>query len=143
MTGFLNGRSEARYPKPARRGPKPKRRIRRQAKRKAKLHDADRLFSLYIRARDGWACRRCGSVVNPQCAHVISRTYRAIRWNPDNAVCLCRGCHVMFTHRPLEWADWCEERFPGRLALLKVQALAAHEKPDYDAICEGLKNGGR
>lgn len=122
-------------PKPAKRSPKPRKRIRSKSKRRMKLHDADRLFSQYVRNRDGWACVRCGSPLNPQCAHLISRIYRAIRFNVKNATTLCRGCHVMFTHRPLEWQDWCEARWPGRLAELKVQALAAHEHPDYEAIC--------
>jgi 5-methylcytosine-specific restriction endonuclease McrA len=137
VTGWLNSRTPAKYPKPAQRQkPKP---IRRKAKRKAKLHDADKLFSTYIRTRDDWACVRCGSPVMPQCAHLHSRAYRAIRWNPDNATTLCKGCHVLFTHRPIEWADWCEERWPGRLATLRVQALAVHEHPDYDAICAQFK----
>ena len=104
-----------------------------------KLHDADRLFSLYIRGRDGWQCQRCGSPYSPQCAHLHSRVYRAIRFSPLNATTLCKGCHVLFTPRPLEWQDWCEERWPGRLAALKVQALGAHEHPDYGAICDELR----
>lgn len=125
--------------KPAKRGPKPKRRIRAKSKRKAKLHDADRLFSLYIRNRDGWQCRACGSPFNVQCGHIISRRYRAIRFSPQNAVALCAKHHVYFTHRPIEWEAWVEERFPGRLATLKAQALAAHPTPDYEAICAELR----
>ena len=126
-------------PKPTKRPKKAPERIRSKSKRKAKLHDADKLFSQYIRNRDGWACVRCGSPVTPQCAHLHSRIYRAIRFNPKNATTLCKGCHVMFTHRPLEWQDWCEARWPGRLAELKAQALAAHEHPDYEAICAELR----
>jgi len=125
-------------PKPTKRI-KAKRPIRRKAKRKAKLHDADRLFSQYIRTRDGWACTRCGSPLHTQCAHLISRSYRAIRFSPLNATALCQGCHVYMTHRPLEWQDWCEEKWPGRWATLKAQALSAHEHPDYDLVCENLK----
>ena len=125
-------------PKPLKRV-KVKKRIRAKSKRKMKLHDADKLFSTYIRTRDGYACVRCGSPVMPQCAHLHSRVYRAIRFNPDNATTLCKGCHVMFTHRPIEWQDWCEERWPGRLALLRVQALGAHEHPDYTEICDWLR----
>jgi 5-methylcytosine-specific restriction endonuclease McrA len=139
VTGFLNGRTEARYPKPAKRVKAKPKRIRTKSKRKAKLHDADKLFSQYIRTRDGWACRACGSPEVPQCAHLVSRRYRAIRWNRDNAVTLCQRDHMKYTHNPLAWEAWIEERFPGRLALLKVQALAAHEHPDYEAICEQFR----
>ena len=126
-------------PKPKRQ-PKPKRAIRKKSKRKLKLHDADRLFSQFIRNRDAWQCKACGSPFSVQCAHIISRTYRAIRWAPDNAVTLCKGCHIRYTHRPLEWHDWVEWKFPGRYALLKAQALKPHAKPDYAEICSALKS---
>jgi hypothetical protein len=27
----------------------------------------------------------------------------------ENAITLCQGCHLYFTLRPAEWAEWCEE----------------------------------
>ena len=149
MTGFLNGRTEARFPKPAKREKAKPKRIKSKSKRKAKLHDADRLFSQFIRNRDGWQCRICGEPYNLQCAHLVSRRYRAIRFSPLNAVALCSRHHVYYTYRTIEWELWCEERFPGRLAMLKAQALAAHEHPDYEQICAefrraiGLREGER
>lgn len=125
-------------PKPLKRV-KAKKRIRAKSKRKMKLHDADKLFSQYIRTRDGWQCQRCGSPFHTQCAHIIGRSYRAIRFSPHNALALCQGCHVYMTHRPLEWQDWVEEKFPGRWAMLRAQALAAHEHPDYEVICEQFR----
>ena len=99
---------------------------------------ADREFSLYIRGRDK-ACYDCGEPNLLQCAHIISRRYHAIRWDPDNALALCRGCHMFYTHHPLEWEAVVEGWFPGRLASLRKLALAAHPKPDYDVILAGLK----
>lgn len=107
--------------------------------RKAGLKDADKLFSLYIRDRDGNACRACGSIKAPQCAHIVSRRYRATRWSPDNAVCLCQACHMKYTFRPLEWEAWVEERFPGRLVQLKQRALVGVAKVDYAAVCDALR----
>ncbi len=74
---------------------------------------ADRAFSLYIRKRDG-ACRACGyNWPNElQCAHVWSRRYYAIRFDERNAVALCRGCHIKFTHSPAAWDVWCESHIP-------------------------------
>jgi 5-methylcytosine-specific restriction endonuclease McrA len=139
VTGYLNSRSEARFPKPAKRVRKPKRRIRRQAKRKAKLHDADKLFSELIRRRDGWACRNCGSPIAPQCAHIVSRRYRATRWSAENAVTLCKADHMRWTHDPLGWEAWVEERFPGRLTQLKWRARAGVAHTDFDELCEALR----
>ena len=135
MTGFLTSRSEARYPKP----PKRARKARKPLRRKAKLHDADALFSQYIRTRDGWACRVCGSPLRIQCGHIISRRYHAVRFDPMNAVALCGRCHMKYTRNPLAWEAWVEDRFPRRLGMLKGQALAAHARPDFDALCDSLR----
>ena len=71
--------------------------------------EADRLFSRYIRARDRH-CVVCGEPTNLQCAHLISRRYLAVRWDPGNAVALCVADHKRFTEDPLGWDAWCEER---------------------------------
>ena len=99
---------------------------------------ADRLFSLAIRERDGWACRHCGSTYLVQCAHIISRRYNATRWSLDNAVCLCAKHHMKWTHDPLGWEDWVEERFPGRLAQLKIRARLGVAKVDLEAVVASL-----
>lgn len=74
----------------------------------AKL-EADKLFSKYVRARDRY-CQMCGTAFDLQSAHIFSRGYFATRWDPANAVALCSGHHKEFTHRPIEWDDWCIER---------------------------------
>ena len=139
-------------PKPAKRVPKPrkpiarsrvkgKRTSRRRKARKAKCHDADRLFSLLIRTRDDWTCRACGKPNQaPQCAHIVSRRYRATRWLSINAVCLCAACHVRFTWDAIAWEDWVEDHLPGRLTMVKQVARAGTAAAvDYDELCESLK----
>ena len=91
-------------------------------KRQNYMARADVLFSKLVRDRDQ-ACVNCGSAEYLQCAHLISRSYKSIRTVFQNAVALCRSCHVRFTHRPLEWRNWCEERFPGRWDELQEVAL--------------------
>lgn len=68
------------------------------------LREADAAFSRFIRARDV-CCLKCASRENLQCAHIISRRYRQLRWDSRNAMALCRSCHVYFEHRPLEWQE--------------------------------------
>lgn len=93
-------------------------------KRRNYQAQADRWFSKYIRARDE-RCQNCGSADYLQCAHLISRRYKSIRTSSSNAVALCRGCHVKFTHRPLEWEEWIIERFgEDYYRELKRQALS-------------------
>ena len=106
-------------------------------KRQNYMHQADVLFSKVIRERDGH-CKACGTSDSLQCAHLISRSYKSIRTVEDNAVALCRSCHVKFTHRPLEWEAWVEFQFPGRWSRLKVQALK-YERVDWRGERDRLK----
>lgn len=80
--------------------------------------EADKLFSKYVRARDG-ACQVCRDRTNLQCAHLISRRYFAVRWDPGNAVALCAADHKRYTEDPLAWDVWCERRLgvPELMAL--------------------------
>ena len=86
--------------------------------------EADRRFSLWIRRRDGGRCMACGSTERLQCAHIVSRRYRATRWDNDNAVALCSRCHTNYTHHPLEWHEWVDRTFgDAHYGLLRAQAL--------------------
>jgi len=73
------------------------------------MKQADDLFSRLVHARDQ-RCQNCNDTDWPQCAHIWSRRYRSLRWRLENAVVLCRRCHMSFTHHPAEWAEWCEDR---------------------------------
>jgi len=95
------------------------------------------LFSLRI--REGGRCECCGETMHLQCAHVFSRRYLSTRWDFQNAMCLCRGCHVRYTHRPLEWEQFVIGKIgAGVYASLKRKALEIC-KPDYDEIIKQLE----
>lgn len=68
-------------------------------------HAADKLFARHISGSG--PCRaqgyRFGCSEGTQCAHVITRARESIRWSDDNAVPLCSGHHVWFTHNPTAW----------------------------------------
>ena len=70
----------------------------------------DKIFHKLIRDRDG-CCVRCQSTLAIQCAHIVSRFYRRTRWDECNAMALCRGCHMFFTFRPIEWRRWVNKMF--------------------------------
>jgi hypothetical protein len=98
----------------------------------------DTLFSKVIRARDK-TCRNCGDRKYLQCAHLITRSYKAIRCDERNAVALCRSCHVYFTHKPLEWQMWCDENIgAGVMQHLRQRALFGGRN-DWKAIEADLK----
>ena len=115
----------------------------RRRSRLAMRREADRIFALAVKARDDWACRKCGSVVRLQAAHVISRRYHAVRWELDNCIALCAACHFGAHRDPLAFEAWVEERWPGRLAVLKERARAGVKWIDYEAILARLTGGPR
>lgn len=53
---------------------------------------ADRLFSLWVRSRDG-KCVRCGSKKRLQNSHFWSRRRYTTRYSAENCDTLCAGCH--------------------------------------------------
>lgn len=111
-------------------------------KKKSPMKRADELFSRYVRLRDRF-CQGCGTPNDLQCAHLVTRAYKAVRHDPMNAVALCKGCHVRWTHRPLEWAEWCEERLgAAEWANLRKRALAGG-KTDYKNLLGWLNEAIR
>lgn len=97
----------------------------------------DTLFGKLVRSRGG--CIRCGRLDDLQCAHGFSRSYYATRWDERNAFPACRGCHLYYTVRPLEWDCFLHETWGDDLyAELRALALT-HRRPDMAELLETLK----
>lgn len=76
-----------------------------------KVDSADKAFSLYIRSRDNWTCKRCNKRYPPptnalHCSHFMGRRKEATRFEELNADALCYGCHQYFTSHPAEHYAW-------------------------------------
>jgi hypothetical protein len=99
---------------------------------------ADELFRSLINLKYD-KCQNCGSGNNKQCAHLASRGYYSTRWSVENAVILCKGCHMYYTHHPLEWDDWCYKRLGTDWDDLKFRAKNFLGKTDYKKLTEQLK----
>ncbi len=78
-----------------------------------KISPLDKLFSEFIRKRamkrvNG--CERClaykESYKQLQCSHFHGRRKRSVRFDEDNAVGLCAGCHMYLTANPSEHGAW-------------------------------------
>lgn len=106
---------------------------------------ADRLFSAFIRKRDA----RCMAANHPeqwkdcagglQCAHLIRRGFKSVRWDPRNAVALCAYHHGYFTGHPIAWRGWCDE-LRGEIVMRELLHKAyGSEKVDVAAIVESLE----
>ena len=105
---------------------------------KSLVAKADKLFA--DRVKSVGKCAKCGTNQYLQTAHVLSRRYKQVRWDSDNAVALCRGCHLYFTHHPIEWEDWIIERMGNvPYQMLRTRALQ-YGKLDYKEIIKRLSN---
>jgi hypothetical protein len=82
-----------------------------EARVATKLFPADQAFSNYIRGRDGWQCKRCGTAYAPptkalHCSHFYSRGKWGTRFDPDNCIALCYGCHRYWDKHIGEYEDY-------------------------------------
>lgn len=106
MTGFLNGRTAARFAKPAKRAPKPPRPIKRghrprvrmpnaKGDYKARLSYGLKLWAKLIKAKEpSGVCPACMRRAWHDSAHCfIKGRYRALCLDLDNGAPLCRACH--------------------------------------------------
>ena len=105
-------------------------------------HEADRLFSLYIRDRDGEcvghtfvpevACK--GEL---QCMHLVSRGYLAVRWDPQNALAGCAAHHMFLTEHPVHHEQFCREAIGTKTwEALRQAALTGERQHPADVIAE-------
>lgn len=94
---------------------------------------ADTLFSKWVRNRDK-KCLRCGKTSSLQCAHIITRSNLRLRYDLQNVLTLCAGCHMFWWHRsPLEAITWFQETYPKQYEYL-LKAKNEIEKPDYEEV---------
>ena len=75
----------------------------------------DKEWAKKIKERDNYKCIKCGKTTYLNSHHIYSRNNHAIRWDIDNGVTLCSGCHTMSSrfsaHKtPLEFVLWIKEK---------------------------------
>jgi len=103
-----------------------------------KICPADKIFSQYIRLRDGKCCR-CGSMVelndeglpvSHQNSHYFGRSKEGTRFDPLNCDTLCWGCHKIWGsddkegYRSFKINQIGEQEFK----LLQFRAFSYHKK---------------
>ena len=102
-----------------------------------KLKPLDKLFSDYIRARAGWKCERCGNTPSRQglhCHHFHRRRKMSTRFDEDNALSLCFGCHQFFGENKEEEKAFMLQKLGQRAYdMLEVRANTP-QKVDEQAI---------
>lgn len=114
-------------------------RIRPSAKSRAGLSRLDKM-RLDKLAREvclkkaGYQCERCGKEERLQWHHVYTRRLLSLRWEPDNLVCLCAGCHLWWHQNTLAAAEWFEgARGTAVVNRLRI-ARNTWKRPDFKAV---------
>jgi len=79
--------------------------------KKALKNKCDKLWSLAVRLRDNYTCQRCHAKheinsrgLHPH--HIFSRKNLSTRFDMDNGITLCFGCHRVAHDRPHDFKDW-------------------------------------
>lgn len=128
-----------------------------------KKTSADNWFSLYIRCRDNWTCQRCGRVYHYNiggdntelqglhCAHCFGRGGKSTRFEPDNCLALCYGCHSHIDSNPEEKRDlfikrlgderYEELRLQANTPLLNAKRVQKDIAKKFKAIFEEMLSG--
>lgn len=78
--------------------PQPKKRS-----KKSLTNSLDKLCSLIIRSKG--RCEFCHNTETLQCAHIYSRSYRNLRWDLNNLLCLCAKCHFEGHKKPIDFTE--------------------------------------
>jgi 5-methylcytosine-specific restriction endonuclease McrA len=94
-----------------------KRKAKRVKKKSSKsyLNDIkDKKWSQAIKIRDNHECQYCGKDKYLNSHHIYTRNNFTVRWDLDNGITLCSGCHTMSSkfsaHKtPLEFIEWLKE----------------------------------
>lgn len=76
-----------------------------------KLTAADRDWSLQVKTRDNWACRRCFTMYpvgsrGLNAHHIFTRSRKSTRHDLACGLSLCVGCHRWAHANPLEFHEW-------------------------------------
>lgn len=116
----------------------------RKISRSGLIKKLDKMFSEIVR-RKGF-CERCGKTDKSklQCAHLYSRRHKNIRWDLENALCLCSGCHIFWFHlEPAMAIRWAMELKDFIYLDKKVSETKPMKMNDLFQIEEKLKGLAR
>ena len=115
-------------PKPVKQKKKPNRSVSKKRRSiKTLINEADKIFSLYIRRRDGGSLYS-GKKEQTQCSHLVSRGYWKYRWCPENCITLTYAEHIYGWHsgKMGEYIFWLKETYPEKYAFFEMAVKDIH-----------------
>ncbi len=114
----------------------------------------DDFWSLVVRQRANHTCVKCGRVMIPgsgnamNAHHFIGKGSRSTRWDLDNGICLCAGCHRMKTdaaHRqPEKFKKWVIDEYGEEWyenITIKGNQIKKWTIPELEVLVEEFKKG--
>jgi hypothetical protein len=104
-------------------------------------NECDVMFSRLVREKR--YCEKCGrNDIKLDCAHIIPRGNKTLRWDLINALCLCHRCHRFWAHmNPIDFTEWYKTKYPKRyIYLLKYKNIFTKRTlSDYQKLYKNLK----
>ena len=106
-------------------------------KKSTKTKIKDRLDKKWsAKVREKGRCECCGKTGTLHAHHIFTRSKLSTRWDLDNGICLCPGCHTfsatLSAHKaPLEFHRWLES-YKGKDFLDRLQEKSNSTKVFYE-----------
>ncbi len=113
-----------------------------KSERKKLIKKLDKIFSEYIRLRDGYKCVLCGSRTNVQAGHLITRNKYSTRWNEENVFAQCKSCNYRHEYQPEIYTSWYIEKFGEKKYLDLVKrsnVIVKYKNYDLETMIEHYK----
>ena len=125
--------------------PKPVKKVKKKKRKKKNpytMKKADILFSQIIRVKGrceakGLDSIRCNG--NLQCAHIIGRGNRTLRFDEMNALCLCASHHFWYTNHYDEWILYFIPQYFPKNSEYVLENRRRITKPNYKEIIPMLQ----
>ena len=119
-----------------------KKKTRRKASSRTKeIKQADLLWARLIKTRDEGKCQYPGCPrPGVHAHHLYSRRHLGTRWNLENGILLCAGCHFFIAHKEYELFRCFIIKLIGEDKFNQLKALAyLPTKVDVSLVLMGLK----
>ena len=69
--------------------------------KRTEIRKLDKLWSEKIKIIWGYKCARCGRTEYLNSHHIIGKSNFNTRWDLNNGICLCSGCHMWVHYQGL------------------------------------------
>ena len=103
----------------------------------------DALARVVVKERDDWTCQKCLKNVDGRdchAHHIKTRKYNNLRWDMNNLITLCSGCHTVCFHESPEGDVWFAETYPARYEYIigKPKHIGSWKEDDFLEVEEYL-----